>query len=139
MDAPQKVMRQFKGRGRLERRHPAALRVHTRHHVLNRAVLTTGIHTLENNEQGSSRVGIESLLEPTESCDELGRGCLGLRFSFTILLVGAGVFGIDLVEVQLGSRLDAILFHGIVPPGSPVLLSAGRYCTLLKKTPPLRA
>ena len=129
MHPPEKVMRQFKRSGRLERRHPAALWVHARHHMLDRAVLAAGIHALENNEQRPARIGIESFLEPAESRDALGRGCFGLRFSFFFLRVVAGVVGIELAKIEFGTRLDAILFHGIVPPGrrSPAARSGVLY------------
>src|SRR2546422_6094295 len=111
MHPPEKVMRQFKRSGRLERRHPAALWVHARHHMLDRAVLAAGIHALENNEQRPARIGIESFLEPAESRDALGRGCFGLRFSLFFLRVDVGGRGIINEEIELSGRFDAVLIH----------------------------
>src|SRR5439155_27325693 len=96
---------------------PAAPWVHARRHLLHRAVVAASLHALENNEQRPARIGIESFLEPAESRDALARGCFGFRFSFFFLRVVVGVVGIDLAKIEFGTRLDAILFHGIVPPG----------------------
>jgi len=47
--APQEVVVEVLGRGRLEREHLYTLRVHARHHVLDRAVLPGRIHRLEDH------------------------------------------------------------------------------------------
>src|ERR1700722_2954922 len=48
---PKKVVLQFTRAGSLETEHLATLRVHPRHHVPDDAILSGGIHRLENQEQ----------------------------------------------------------------------------------------
>src|ERR1051325_3309638 len=50
--APQEIVVQLFGGGRLERCDFTTLRIDARHHVLDRAVLAGGIHRLKNNQYG---------------------------------------------------------------------------------------
>jgi len=48
---PEEIVREVFGRRRLEREHLAALRVHARHHVFDRAVFSRRVHGLEDEQQ----------------------------------------------------------------------------------------
>src|SRR5271154_149579 len=56
--APQEIMLQFRTRRRLKRVDLAALWVHSRHDVLNRAVFTSSIHRLEDQQHRPTTLGI---------------------------------------------------------------------------------
>ena len=60
--APHEVVVEVLRRGLLEREHLAALRIHARHHVLDRAVLAGGVHRLEDEQQRPAVLGVEHLL-----------------------------------------------------------------------------
>ena len=78
MDAPEKVVGEFVMGGRLEGCHSATLRIQPGHDVLDRAILSAGVHALEHDEQGAVRVRIETLLKSVKFCDEFRCMCSGL-------------------------------------------------------------
>ena len=60
--SPEEVVGQLLLRRFLERRHHAPLRVHPRHHVLDRAVLACGIKALQDDQQGPTAGRVQLLL-----------------------------------------------------------------------------
>ena len=61
--APQVIMGQIDGRGHLETIDVDALRVDTRHHVFDRAILARGIHALEDDKQRVALLRKKDILE----------------------------------------------------------------------------
>ena len=82
--APEEVVRQFLGPRRLEAGHLHALRVHPRHHVLDRAVLAGRVHRLEHAEHRPFVLRVELLLQcgqAMHTAGEHGAACgLGSRW-----------------------------------------------------------
>src|SRR5229473_4665319 len=63
---PKVFMVQFLAAGRLERKDLAALGVHARHHVLDDAIFSGGIHGLKNQEQRPAILRIKFFLHVAE-------------------------------------------------------------------------
>ena len=78
MDAPEKVVLPFVGRGDLERGHHAPDRVETAHDVADRAVLAAGVHGLDHHQQRIAVVGVEEELELAEALQILGEALQSL-------------------------------------------------------------
>ena len=64
--APEEVVVEFLGRRLLEAVDLAALRIHARHDVLDRAVLAGGVHRLEDDQHRIAVVGVEQFLRVAE-------------------------------------------------------------------------
>ena len=63
VDAPQEVVRLLQRSGLLEGGDPAPLRVDAVHHLLDRAVLATGVHPLHHEQDGVALRGVAQLLQ----------------------------------------------------------------------------
>ena len=99
-------MVEFLGGRRLERRHLAALRIHARHHVLDRAVLAGGVHRLEDEQHGPAILRVEPVLQLREGGAPENERLLRAR-----LLLGAqaaGVARIGVLQRESASMIDAI-------------------------------
>ena len=67
--APQEIVVRLLRRGRLERRHAAALRIEAPHDVTNRSIFTRGVHPLEHDEQRAPVLGVHQVLQLVEARD----------------------------------------------------------------------
>ena len=67
MNAPQKVVVHFFGGGRFKVGNLYASGVHAREKVFNCAILTARIHGLQHNKQAAGVLGIQQLLQLTQS------------------------------------------------------------------------
>ena len=79
--SPKEVMVELLGRGMLEAVDLAALRVNARHHMLDRPVLTRGIHRLKNNENRPTICGVQPVLDCSQVGDILRQHLLGKSFA----------------------------------------------------------
>src|SRR5438093_1084948 len=100
---------QFLRRRLLERVDLAALRVHAGHHVLDRAVLSRGVHRLEDEQQRPPVVRVEALLQLPEPLDALRLPLLRVRLFLG--LEAGGVGGIAVLEPELLVGLDPELLE----------------------------
>jgi hypothetical protein len=98
--APEKVVVELFVARRLEGGDLASLRIHSRHHVLDRAVLPGGVHGLEDHEHRPAVLGVEHVLELGERLDAHGQDLLGPD-----LLVRAEAQGVPRVHVLEAERL----------------------------------
>src|SRR5947207_6595318 len=83
--APEEVVVEILRRGLRERENLAALRIYSRHHVLDGAVLAGRVHRLEHEQQRPAILGIEHVLllrEPLSAALQKV-GCLALIQSQT--------------------------------------------------------
>src|SRR5690606_9277245 len=62
---PEEVVIQLLRSRMLEREHLRALRIHATHHVLDRAVLSRGVHRLEDEQHRPRIIGILKFLRPS--------------------------------------------------------------------------
>ena len=93
---PEKVVVEFLGRGLLEAEDLAALGIDARHHVLDRAILTGGIHGLQDNQDRPAIGGVEAILSFGQLGDVLREHILGELFSLSLWEIGiASPAGID--------------------------------------------
>jgi len=92
---PEIVVRELGRRGPFEARHLHAQRIDAREHLADHAVLATGVHRLQHDQQPLARLGVE----PRLPLDQLGAQHLGLLAGAGLLAneAGGGV-GIDLVD-----------------------------------------
>src|SRR5262245_50401066 len=96
--APEEVVTEVFGRGRLERVDLAALGVDAGHHVLDRTILAGRVHGLEDEQDRPPVLGVEHLLELGEEPDAGREGGLGLG-----LVLGGEVervAGIDVAQAK---------------------------------------
>ena len=100
--APEKIVREILLARRLERVHVAALRVETRHDMLDHAILAGGIHPLQHDQQRPAAVGIEALLQLAEALEVVREHRLGV-----VLVVPAGVRGIERREAETVGIVNA--------------------------------
>src|SRR5215471_14988527 len=95
--APHEVVLEVFPRGLLEREHLASLRIDSRHHVLNGAVLARRIHRLKHKQQGPAVLRVEHVLlfrEPLGAASEkFGRLALAQ-------LQAEGISRIDAVQAK---------------------------------------
>ncbi|MNG38595.1 hypothetical protein D3C84_1263620 [compost metagenome] len=63
MHSPQKVMRLFLQRRFLKAGDHEPLRINAGENVLDRAILSAGVHSLKNNQQGMLFLGKKDILE----------------------------------------------------------------------------
>src|SRR5262245_5234152 len=99
--APQEVVVELLGRGRLEREHLAAGRVDAREHVLDDAVLAGRVHALEEEQRGPAVLRVETLLQLAQALDAVRQARLG-----RVLADPARVARIDVGELEALARLD---------------------------------
>ena len=71
--APQKIVGDLLGAGRLVGVYLAALRIDAGHHVLDHAVLSRRIHALKHDQHGPSAMGIKTLLQFGDAGDPVGK------------------------------------------------------------------
>ena len=69
--APHVVMIEFFGRGRFERKHLAALRVDSRHDVLDHAVFSSSVHGLKDQQERPAILRVQFVLQFGELLDAL--------------------------------------------------------------------
>src|SRR5262249_4054680 len=128
--APQEVVAEIRRRRLLEGGHLTALRIHARHDVLDRAVLTGGVHRLEDEQQRPAVLRVEHLLL---LCEPLGPAPRKVGRLALLHLQAKGIARVDVPQpdaLALGDakRLhefsDAIedlsSRHGRAPPSGPV-------------------
>ena len=63
MDAPEKIVVPFFGRGIFEIRQLDAVRVESQAEVLDRAILAAGIHPLHHDEEAALMLGVKRFLQ----------------------------------------------------------------------------
>jgi hypothetical protein len=85
-----------------QRKSCAALRVETRHDVLDDAILAGSIHPLQHDQQRPAPVGIEALLQLAEALEVVREHRLGV-----LLVEPAGVRGIERREAETVRIVDA--------------------------------
>src|SRR4051812_12839831 len=100
--APEKIVREILLARRLERVNVAALRVETRHDMLDDAILAGGIHSLQHDQQRPAAVAIEALLQLAETLEVVREHRLG-----ALLVEPAGVRGIERGELETVRIVDA--------------------------------
>ena len=102
VDPPQEVVGQLLGRGHLERRHRAALRVERGHDVAHRAVLARGVDPLEDDEHLPPALRPEPVLEMRSAVQPRGE-----LVAAAVLGVAVGRRRVDLREVDALAGTDA--------------------------------
>ena len=103
--APQVVVVEVLAARRLEREDLAALRVHARHHVLDRAVLAGRVHRLEDQQHRPAVLRVELVLEFREHIDAQRERFLRLRLRF--VAETERVARIDLLEPEFAAVGDS--------------------------------
>ena len=104
---PQKIVIQFLGRRGLERVHLAALRVHSGHDVLDGAVLTGGVHGLQDQKNGPAVLGIKFFLQFGEADDSILKYFLGVLLGFQ----AERFRGIKILQAEMRSMRNLKRFH----------------------------
>ncbi len=99
-------MIEFLHRRLLEREHLASLRIDSRHHVLDNAVLATGVHPLKNDQRGPAILRIEFVLQFGQALHSADQLRLRALFRFHAI----GVAGIEILQAKFAAVLDAIGF-----------------------------
>ena len=110
--APKIIVIQFLRRGRLERMDLATLRIHTGHYVLDRSVLSRGVHGLEDEKERPTVLGIELLLEFGHQGNALLQKFLGVLLGMQF----SGVSGIGVLQAKFLSVLHPIGLCQLVCP-----------------------
>jgi hypothetical protein len=106
MNAPEEIVRGLLMRRSFERRNLAALRVHSRHDMPDRAVLASSIERLQDNEQSMPFIGIEQMLELAETVQSL-------LMRLLVTLSSERSVGIAIFQAQLAAWLDDAMFGDI--------------------------
>src|SRR5579863_2334180 len=81
---PQVIVIQVFWRGRLEGIDLAALRIHSRHYVLDGAVFSSSVHGLKNQEDAATILSIELVLIVGHFDDALCEELFGLRLGMNV-------------------------------------------------------
>jgi hypothetical protein len=109
-DSPQEVVIQLFRRRRFEGKHLAPAWVHTRHHVLDRAVLAGRVHGLEHEQHRPPVLGIQLVLKLAQPLDargqQLGGRLLGLEAA---RVVRVDMLELELLAVRDPKRLDELV------------------------------
>ncbi len=87
MATPQEVVVRLNGRGHLERRHVAALRVDAREDVADGPVFACGIHPLQHDQQATLGARIQDFLQTVDLLPVLVHG----RLRVIRMLEAAGI------------------------------------------------
>ena len=120
-DAPQEVVVEFLGRGLLERDHLDALRVDSRHHVLDRRVLAGRVHRLQDDEQRVPVARPQELLCGRQlrntARERILRLLLELVFGEVREVRAAGPAGVSRRKAGRLARLDDELFENLSANG----------------------
>ena len=82
--APQVIVIQFFGGRGFEGVDLATLRIHSRHHMFDDAILSGSIHGLKNQQQAPSVLGIEHVLEFSHACRTFYQQFLGMLFGMDL-------------------------------------------------------
>ena len=110
--APEIIVIEVRARRPLERRHLAALRIHARHHVLDRPVFPRRIHRLEDEEHRPAILRVKHVLQFRErlhpGLQRLLRARLVLGLEFT------RVARIDILQSEFLSIRDAVRLGKLV-------------------------
>ncbi len=107
-------MAQFFRRRFLERRDAAALRVQSRHHVTDGAVLAAGVHSLQDDQQGAAMLGRKAILEVIQTRDIFLQDLARRLF----LVPSGSVIRIAIPQMDSLPRFDHEIFaevHGFKP------------------------
>src|SRR5215467_1190856 len=104
MDAPEEVVAELKRGRNFELGYVAALGVNAGEDVADGAVLTGGVHALEDDEKGFGLAGVEDVLKFGELVAVFDQDGFGGLFGLEVAGVGGGYLG----EPNLGVRLDEI-------------------------------
>jgi len=99
------VIQVFIGRC-LEGRHLAALRIHARHHMLDRPVFPRGIHGLKDEQHRPAILRVEDILQLGERFHSGLEGFLGVGFARRLQF--PGVLRIEIPEPEFPATGDAI-------------------------------
>ena len=86
--APEEIVLQFLGRGRLERKHLAALRIDSRHDVLDRPIFAGRVQRLQDHKNRPAVLGVEHVLQLRHARDAILQSLL--RVLFRVPLPGIG-------------------------------------------------
>src|SRR5262245_28201830 len=104
--APEVVVVQILGGGRLKRSHLATLRVYARHYMSDRAILSSGVHRLKNEQHSPAVLGIEHVLQSGESLHSDVQSLFSTRLVRRFQV--AGVVGIDIFQTKPLAIGDAV-------------------------------
>ena len=110
--SPKVVVVQFFRRRRLERPHVHSLRIHSRHDVFDRSVLSSGVHALKNQKQAPTVLRRENILQAVQFLDAVGEQFLRLRLHFRAQSVRVCRFVI--LEREMFPVLDAVALEELV-------------------------
>ena len=99
-------MVQFFRRRLLERPHIHALRIHSRHDVLDRSIFPGRIHGLKNQQQAPAVLRRENVLQMAQFLDAVRQQFLRLRLQFRLQPVRVG--GVVILEAEVFSVFDAV-------------------------------
>src|SRR5260370_25748372 len=103
---PKKIMSKFLFARRLERAHFAPLRIETRHHMRNNAVLAGSVHPLQNDQNRPVSVGVKAFLQLRETFNVGSQKCL----SFVLIEINSpGVGRINGCKPKTFGLIDAKL------------------------------
>lgn len=116
MDAPEEIVRELERARRLERLHPAPLRIQRRENVVDDAVFPGRIHPLQHDEKRALPLGVQVELKLRQLGAVPGR----LLQDFVVLAEPERAGGIDPAQIDLLPRTDHQLFTQIHSPPSPV-------------------
>ena len=93
--SPEVVVVQFFRRRRLERPDIHSQRIHPRHDVLDRTVLSSGVHALKNQKQAPRVLRRQNILQAAQFLDAVRQQFLRLRLQFrpqTVRVRGVVIF-----------------------------------------------
>ena len=100
------------GRGRLEGKNLAALRIDSGHHVLDGAVFSGRIHGLKDQQQAPAVVGVELVLQFGHAGHALGQELFGVLLGVQL----GGVGGIVVLEPEFLAVLYPVWLGKLVGP-----------------------
>ena len=118
VNPPQVVVGEFLARWLFEGGDLHTLRIRAIEYMANRSVLTSGVDRLEHDQQSVGSFCVEELLQFLEASVE------PLRLTMSFLLAafeGRVIAGVDLCEVDFGSRFDTIPPHETPSSGTNLL------------------
>ena len=103
---PEIIVVEVLGRWRLERHHLAALRIDAGHHMLDGAILASGVHRLEDEEHGPAVLRVEPVLQLGQGLHTALQALLGTWL--VLRLQPCGIIGVDVLETKFVALGDAI-------------------------------
>ena len=111
---PEIIVVELLSRRPLERHHLAALRIDAGHHMLDGAILASGVHGLEEEEHGPAVLRVEHVLQLGEGLHPGLQALLGMWL--VLRLQPCGITGVDVLETKFVALGDAIGLREIASP-----------------------